>query len=160
MSASIEVEAETPPKSRKKTLILGVATLLAAGLGFAGTYLGLVPALPFIGGGKEAPVNENPFKDISFVDVPAVMVTIPGSPPRQVVLAAKLEVDSVNAEAVQYMQPRIADLLNTFLSGIDPQAFDRRGILEIIRAEIATRVDMVLGPGMVRDVLITQFGIK
>ncbi|MFD1883725.1 flagellar basal body-associated FliL family protein [Paracoccus pacificus] len=158
MTASASA-TEGPPRSGKKMLLLAGITVLAVAAGFAGSYLGYVP-LPAFASRAEDPATENPFAGIEFVDVPAVMVTIPGNPARQVVLAAKLEVDAANRAAVEHMQPRIADTFNTFLSAIDPQAFERRGILDIIRTELATRVEMVLGKGLVRDVLITQFGIR
>ena len=43
---------------------------------------------------------------------------------------------------------------------IDAAAFSRRGILEIIRAELATRTRFVLGDAAVRDLLITEFRIQ
>ena len=48
------------------------------------------------------------------------------------------------AQALALM-PRITDSYNGFLSRIDSSAFSRRGILEIIRAELATRTRFVLG---------------
>ena len=56
--------------------------------------------------------------------------------------------------------PRILDSFNSFLSDIDPAAFDRRGVLEIVRAELQTRVDMLLGEPRVGNVLITEFAIQ
>ena len=56
--------------------------------------------------------------------------------------------------------PRITDSYNGFLSQIDAAAFSRRGILEILRAELATRTRFVLGDAALRDLLITEFRIQ
>ena len=47
-----------------------------------------------------------------------------------------------------------------FLSQVDASAFGRRGILEIVRGELATRTSFILGEAAVRDLLITEFRIQ
>ena len=55
---------------------------------------------------------------------------------------------------------RVSDSFTTFLAGIDPAAYDKRGVLEVIRAELVTRARMVLGEAPVKDILITEFRFK
>ena len=45
-------------------------------------------------------------------------------------------------------------------SGIDPAAYDKRGVLEIIRAELLARTRYVLGEDAIKDLLITEFRFK
>ena len=56
--------------------------------------------------------------------------------------------------------PRILDTFTGFLSGIDPAAYDKRGVLEIIRAELLARTRYVLGETAAKDLLITEFRFK
>ena len=56
--------------------------------------------------------------------------------------------------------PRVSDAFTSFLSGIDPAAYDKRGVLEIIRAELLARTRYVLGEDAIKDLLITEFRFK
>ena len=72
----------------------------------------------------------------------------------------KIECAPEKVAQVQMLMPRISDSFTRFLSDIDPAAIDRRGVLEIIRAELRTRADMVLGSGVIDNILITEFAIQ
>lgn len=155
-------EATEPAAPRKKGLLLPlIATLVAAGVGFALTFLGLLPLdLLKGGGGHESASDASVASQITFVDLPPVVTSVAGAVPRQVVIAAKLEVPGARRPEVEHMLPRVADAVTSFIAGIDPAAFDKRGILEIIRTELLTRVTYVLGEGMVNDLLITEFSVQ
>ncbi len=56
--------------------------------------------------------------------------------------------------------PRVSDAFTTFLSDVDPSAYDKRGVLEIIRTELVGRTRLVLGDEAVKDLLITEFRFK
>lgn len=75
-------------------------------------------------------------------------------------LSIKLECAPEKVAQVQLMMPRLSDSFTGFLSDIEPAAIDRRGVLEIIRAELRARADMVLGSGVIDNVLITEFAIQ
>ena len=71
-----------------------------------------------------------------------------------------VEIDPAQADTANLLLPRITDSFNSLLSQVDPVAFSRRGILEIIREELATRSRLILGDAAVRDLLITEFRIQ
>lgn len=71
-----------------------------------------------------------------------------------------IDTDPLQADQAKLLMPRVVDAFNGLLAGIDPAALDRRGILEILRAEMATRARFVLGEDAVRDLLITEFRIQ
>ncbi len=154
--------ADAPPKSGLKRMLklaLPVGALLG---GVASTWLGLWSPLALIGGGvTAAPAHAAASPPaVTFVDVPRVVLTIPGGNGRSLALTAMIEIDPAHEAQARQLMPRVSDAFNTFLSGIDPAAFDRRGILEIIRTELATRAGFVLGDDVVRDLLITEFRIQ
>ena len=70
-----------------------------------------------------------------------------------VVIWRPLVFDSVDADVAAEMW-----LMRDYVPEI--AALDRRGILEILRAEMATRARFVLGDQAVRDLLITEFRIQ
>lgn len=150
-------EAEKKPGKSKSLLLVAVATIALAGGGFASTYFGFLSPGELLA--KKEHVDD-PFATIDFVELPPIVTTITGQTPRQVRIVARLEVEAGNIEVVEKMLPRVSDAFNSFMAGIDPAAFDKRGVLEVIRAEMVTRTGFALGEGMIRDVLITEFAIK
>ena len=148
---------EAPSAGRRKSGLIIVAAVLVAGLGaFAAGYLGYVAPMAMLTADKKA-VDHAPAP--GFVDVPRIMLPMAGRD-RQLVLSIKLETTADQVANIEHQMPRILDSFNSFLSDIDPAAIDRRGVLEIIRAELQTRVDMLLGGARIGNVLITEFAIQ
>lgn len=149
-------EATEPNALRRRAWLLPVLlTPILALAGFLVTYLGLVPL-----GLPGSAQHSDPARQIAFVDLPPVVTTVTSEFPRQVLIAAKLEVPAEKRAAVEHMLPRVSDAVTSFVAGIDAKAFDKRGILEIIRAELLTRANYVLGEGAVNDLLITEFSVQ
>lgn len=148
-----------PPekKSRRGMLLLGLAVMLACGGGYGVAKTGIWSPLAMLAP-SEAEVPAEP--TAVFVTLPTVVLTLPGPQNRSLVLGVKIETDAQHVKNVEYLQPRILDAFNTFLSEIDPFAFERRGILEIIRNEMVTRVSFILGKEAFSDILITEFRIQ
>ena len=142
--------------SGKKKLVPILAAVLLAGGGFASTYLGLWSPVTMLAPKEEAP----PAPTVLFVPVPTIELTIPGGSGQSVVLSASIETDSAHRADVAHLMPRVLDAFTSFLSGIDPAAYDKRGVLEIIRAELVTRSRYVLGNEAIKDLLITEFRFK
>ncbi len=155
--ATANLDADPPAKgSGKKKLIPILAALVLAGGGFASTYLGLWSPAALMAPKEEAPA----LSSVVFVTLPVIDLIIPGGSGQSLVLAASLETDSAHQAEVKHLMPRILDAFTGFLSGIDPAAYDKRGVLEIIRAELLARTRYVLGDTAVKDLLITEFRFK
>ncbi|MCF3972685.1 flagellar basal body-associated FliL family protein [Paracoccus salsus] len=158
MSEAVEALPEETPR-KKGFLIPIVATALLGGAGFASTYMGVWSPAALI----SKSVDDHGADSVPtavFVDVPRFQMTIPGGRGRSLVLSASIETDTEFHAEVEHLMPRVSDAFNSFLSGIDPAAYDKRGVLEIIRAELVTRTRYVLGEKPVKDLLITEFLIK
>ena len=155
--ATANLAADPPAKaSGKKKLIPILAALAFAGGGFASTYLGLWSPAAIMASKEEAPKGPA----VVFVTVPTVDLIIPGGSGQSLILAASLETDSAHQAEVAHLMPRVSDAFTSFLSGIDPAAYDKRGVLEIIRAELLARTRYVLGEDAIKDLLITEFRFK
>lgn len=143
------------PRRRPLLLILAIVGFLAAGFGT--TFMGLWNPLAFFQE-KPEPVAED--VSVTFVEIPQIALTMPGARARTLVLSTKIEVAPEKAKEVSQLLPRIQDSFNTFLSEVDPAAYEKRGILEIIRTELATRLAFILGEDGFDDLLITEFRIQ
>lgn len=155
--ATANLASDPPAKAsgRKKLIALLLPVLLAGG-GFASTYLGLWSPAAMLAPKEDATV----VPETVFVAVPVIELTILGGSGQSLVLAASIETDSAHQAEVTHLMPRVLDSFNAFLSGIDPAAYDKRGVLEIIWAELVTRSRYVLGNEALKDLLITEFRFK
>lgn len=146
------------PKKKKKGLILPLLAILLGGGGFASTYLGLWSPSSLMEAPKAQARHVEPA--VTFVDVPTVEVPLPGPARRSVLLSASIETTAQDQAHIAHLMPRVSDAFTTFLSEVDPTAYEKRGVLEIIRGELVTRTRFVLGADPVKDLLITEFRIK
>lgn len=147
-----------PQKSKRgkklKMLLMPLAVILLGGAGFGTAYLGYLPAFPNRAGAKAA------MPEVVFVDIPTVELPIPGSRHRVLIVSAAIETDVAHKKEVEHLMPRVQDAFTSFLSDVDAKAYDKRGILEILRSELVTRTRFVLGEEPVKDLLITEFRVK
>lgn len=155
MSETASVEAETPKKKMGIFLPLLVAFLLGAA-GFASTYLGIWSPRTLLQTGERASAADR----VVFIDIPTIEIAMPGGRGRSVVMTVALESTAQERSKIEAQLPRIQDVMNGFLSEIDPSAYDKRGVLDILRAELMTRIGNVLDGARIADLLITEFRIK
>lgn len=153
MSNDAEPHGQKSAKKRKK-LLMPLAAIVLAGVGFSSTYLGFLPSF---GGKAEARSTTH---KVEFVDIPTIELPIPGTRHRMVIVSAAIETDAQHKMEIEHLMPRVQDAFTSFLSDIDGTAYEKRGVLEILRSELVTRTRYVLGEEPVKDVLITEFRIK
>lgn len=150
-----------PRRSRMGRLLPLVISGGALAGGLATTYLGLWSPLALVGASSPPAEHAAPAgPGVVFVDVPRIVLNLPGPQGKSLALSAMIEVEPASQAQARVLMPRISDAFNSFLSGIESAAFERRGILEIIRLELATRARFVLGDAALRDLLITEFRIQ
>ncbi|MDO5621668.1 MAG: flagellar basal body-associated FliL family protein [Paracoccus sp. (in: a-proteobacteria)] len=151
------ISDEGQPRSRRGKLMLVGATILALAAGFGSVFAGIwAPSALLKNQIQTTQAQPQP----EFVAVPDIAISLPGDPIRYLLLKASLQVPKGRAAEVQKKMPRLSDSFNLFLSNIDPAAFQRRGILEIVRAELLTRGRFVLGAENLEDVLVTEFRLQ
>ncbi len=155
-------EAEATKKSGKKGLLLGLILAIAGGVGgYFITASGLLP----IGGsemvkeakkkGEDASVKALP--DVKFVDLPPVIISVKSDDSRHLKFHAQLEVNAGYAAEVEKMQPRIMDVLNSYLRALELTDLEDSLALMRIRGHLLRRIGIVVGEGRVRDVLVMEF---
>ena len=160
MTEISDPEDAPAPKSALRRLLPMLLPVMALLAGIGLSYSGIFSPLSFLSGPAEPAEAHAPAPDVTFVDVPRIVLSLGGDRAQTVALTVMIDVDPAAAAQARALMPRITDSYNGFLSKIDPTAFGRRGILEIVRAELATRTRFILGDNAVRDLLITEFRVQ
>ena len=162
MTDATVTEEPASKKSAKAGIIVGCVLALAGAAG--GFYLTRSGLLPFAqqpkdhadeGAEKATPVKALPA--ISYVDLPPVIVAVNTGESRHLKFHAQLEVNDPYAKDVESMLPRIMDVLNGYLRALEVSDFEDSLALVRIRGHLQRRIEIVVGDGRVRDVLITEF---
>ncbi len=162
MTDSTAEQAETPDKKGKNRLIAGL--ILAISGAAVGYFLTTSDLLPFGGAaktdGSATDAADKPAKalaDVRFVDLPPVIVSVNAGEARHLKFHAQLEVNAPYTSDVEKMQPRIMDVLNGYLRAVEVSDLEDSLALMRIRGHLLRRIEIVVGEGRVRDVLVMEF---
>jgi flagellar FliL protein len=163
-AATIDAKLEAPPAPRRRSrrmlfLLLGLLMLLGGGgaaafflvPGLAGTLTALLP-----GGGAPAASDAAPHP--VFVEIPEMVVTLPNAGrPRQMRIRIALELARVEEgkKPADVLTPPVYDALVIYLRTLREPELDGAIAIDRLRGDIFRRLDLQLGGGVLRDVLIT-----
>lgn len=145
---------------KSKVFLLLTLALFAIGgaLGFFGVTSGLIPL-----GESHAPeaVEEHAISDlpdVAFVPIPTLIVTLPhDAKSTHLRFSAQIEVPSEFRSEVEFLMPRIQDLMNGYLRALTAEDIEGPGALYEIRLQLFRRVVMVVGLGRANGLLVTEF---
>lgn len=166
MQAEAAQIVEPGKPGRKRLLLPLIAALVLAVAGFASTFLGLWSPLGLFASSPEneseaeAEAEEPVDPTVAFVAVPPIELTLAGGSHSVLGLMTVIETEAGAVDAVTVLLPRVLDSFNGFLSGVDPQAFDKRGVMDIIKYELTVRAREALPDLPVKDLLITEFKLQ
>lgn len=148
-------------KGSKLPLILGVVlALLGGGGGFFAVQAGL------IGGSQdEAEVDLEDKADeaeampsLAFVPLETLVINLPQTAQaKHLLFTAQLEVEPRYTQEVTDLLPRVVDVLNGYLRAVDLSELEDPTALIRLRAQMLRRVQVVVGEGRVKDILIMEF---
>jgi flagellar FliL protein len=154
----VDASSGTAARKRGRGLRLGLGlamALLLAGGGFFGARSGAVDPIALIR--KEAD-STAVLDDVAFVQLDPITLSLPpGSSSKLLRFSGHLEVVPEQREAVTGLMPRIQDVLNTYLRAVDVEDLEEPAALLRLRAQMLRRVQVVVGDGPVRDLLVTEF---
>jgi flagellar FliL protein len=154
-------DAPAPRKRRGKKLflLLGVLVVLGGGAGAAFQFVpGVADKVQAMLGHHEqavAAVSTHPV----FIDLPEMALTLPnGGRPRQmrIKLSVELARGASEQQATEALSPRVYDALLTYLRTLQDGEVDGGLGMDRLRADLYRRLELVVGPGVLRDVLITS----
>lgn len=157
-----QIETDEPPKKKGKGLLFGIigAVLAGGGAGFA-VYSGIVP---LGGGGAEQAESaemepELPAQPMtSFIELEPIVISLGAkASAKHLQMSAQLEAATVHEEEVRRNMPRIIDVLGTYLRAVDESDLSQPSAMARLRAQMLRRVQVISGPGRIRDLLVTEF---
>ena len=145
-------EVTPPKKSLKIPVVLGfvlAVTLWAAGFVFTSGLLSKPSA---------APVAVHP--TVEFVALDPLLISLTDDTNRTLRFSAQLEVASEHYAEVSHLKPRVVDVMNSFLRAVPAEDFGHPEALIELRSHLMRRIDLVVGPERVSNLLITEFIIN
>ncbi|MGB7240850.1 MAG: flagellar basal body-associated FliL family protein [Sulfitobacter sp.] len=158
MSEPDTEQPQEPPKKSKLPLIIGLllAVLLGAG-GFYATWSGMILGVESDHSTAEEDAQHQ-MPAVAFVDVAPMTVSLSSQGLQQHLrFRASLEVPTDHRENVELLLPRVVDVLNSYLRALELHDLEDRAALTRLRAQMLRRVQIVTGPGMVKDLLVMEF---
>jgi flagellar FliL protein len=155
-------DKSTAKRSKLPILVGLLLALVLGGVGFYATYSGML-------GGAAADQNDSTAKvkseaepetlgPISFVAIEPLVVSLSnGGSSTFLRFRGNLEVAAGQQEAVTSLMPRVMDVLNGYLRALEVTEIEDPSALIRLRAQMLRRVQLVVGNGMVHDLLVTEF---
>jgi flagellar FliL protein len=96
-----------------------------------------------------------------YVPLKPILVTVGGrGEARHLQFAAELEVAPGAAAEVEAAMPRTVDVLTTYLRAVSPTDIQDPAAMLRMRAQMLRRVQVVMGEGKVRDLLVAEFVMR
>ncbi len=150
---------DTPAKRSKFPLILGVVLACLGGAGgFMAVNMGLVGGDSGEGDYVEDVVEAEKLPELAFVPIETLVINLPeDARARHLLFTAQLEVDPEYTSEVEALLPRVVDILNGYLRAVKLSELEDPTALVRLRAQMLRRVQVVVGDGRVRDILIMEF---
>jgi flagellar FliL protein len=154
-----ESEEEPKKKGSKLPLILGVVlALVGGGGGFFAVSSGMI-----LSSGNEHSVDDHvgemaELPAVAFVAMDPLVISLPNPSRREHLrFRAHLEVKPGTEADVEAILPRVVDVLNGYLRAVEVSQLEDPTALTRLRAQMLRRVQVVVGEGRVRDLLIMEF---
>ncbi len=155
--------AEKGPRKRRKLLIIVPAAVVVILAGAGAAYFFVPGASDAVGRLTDRrPASANAAQQMRapvFVELPEMAVTLPnGGRPRQMRIKLALELTTAlpEAQSAEILSPRVFDALLTYLRTLRDGEVEGGLALDRMRGDLYRRLTLVLGPGTLRDVLITS----
>lgn len=148
-----------PKKSTKLPLLLGVVlALVGAGGAFFAVSSGQFQSSEMQSAQGESVASPDALPEVAFVEVDPIMISLSSDQKvKHLRFRAQLEVDAAYHEDVEHVLPRVTDVLNGYLRALAIADLEDSLALIRIRSQMLRRVQLVVGSGRVRDLLIMEF---
>lgn len=156
MSEEEPVEEEAPKKKGGMMTIVSLVLGLALGGGaFFAIYSGMILGPPTAA--ASTPKKSDDEAPLTFLPIEPLTISLGPRAETLLRFTGQLEVDPAYVDDVTKLMPRVLDVMNGYLRAVDVSELEDPASLIRFRAQLLRRVQLVTGPGQVRDLLITEF---
>jgi len=165
------VEIVEEKKGSSKLLFILIPVILVAGLagGFFLTSFFKGKAQPEHGQKEGESASDAEKKEefdpkkIAFINIPDVLVNLKSNSKRPIFLkiAIVLEThDPTKKDAIENLKPKIIDQMQTFLRDLDVADVTGANNLQRLRQELNIRINNIINPLKINDVLVKEFLVQ
>jgi flagellar FliL protein len=99
--------------------------------------------------------------DIAFLPMAPMVISIgEGNLRSHVRFVAQLEVPITYKKEVEFLLPRIVNVLNSYLRALKLSDFEEPAALPKLRGHMMRRINLVVGEGRVNDILVMEFVVN
>lgn len=160
------VNVEKPNGGGSKVfLIIGILLLLTIGGGLA--FLFLTPTgKALLGkevGPEEVEAKQYDFKNLSFTELPEILLNLRATDGKQVFLKASFIIEASSpkiGEKVEKLKPMLIDQFQVYLRELDIEDLKGSAGVERIRQELVTRTNVLVTPDKINNVLFKEFLVQ
>ncbi|MCH2096595.1 MAG: flagellar basal body-associated FliL family protein [Rhodobacteraceae bacterium] len=143
-----------------KDLVGGADAASQNSAAVAGTQNGTASQTGSMGGGEGGTKSEALATPLTatFVEIDPLVVSLgTGQSLAHLRFRGHLEVNTGAEDTVQALMPRVMDVLNGYLRATRPEELSDPTMLIRLRAQMLRRVQLVVGEGLVKDLLVSEF---
>lgn len=145
-----------PKKSKLGLILIVLGILLAGGGGVAVGYLGLIPE-NLLSGEK----NKSKLPSIDntiFINLPAIIIPLGENANAKHLRAIfSVETDPNYKDRIEKLQPRLMDMLNTYLRAVEEKELINPERFQNLQAQMLRRARLVAGEDAVKNLLVQEF---
>ncbi len=153
-STATDAATATPAKKGRGLLLPVILMLVGAAAGFGVVFLDLIPSPK----PPDAAVHEaSSLPDVGFVPLDPVIISLADGTERHLRFKGELEVARNYETEVAALKPRIVDVLNSYLRAVRTEDLEDPAALVMLRGQMMRRIELVVGVGRVRDLLVMEF---
>jgi flagellar FliL protein len=151
--------AEASGKTSKRGLVLALMlSVLGAAGGFFAVSTDLLSLAAPRSTSEDAHSAPTALPDVAFIEIPSLIITLPpGAQNTHLRFSGQIEVPAEHRDDVEFLMPRIQDVLNGYLRALSVEDIEGPGALFKIRLQLFRRIVMVVGLGKVDSLLVTEF---
>lgn len=157
----VDSESEpSPARGRRGVLGVGLASLVLGAGAFGAIWTGLLDGIAGAGAGSPEDGAAAPAAEPSpaFLELEPIVVSVgPAGKGHQLRFRAWLQVSTDGAGTAERLRPRILDVFTTYLRAVPMDELAEPTALLRLRAQLLRRVQTLVGPDAVEDLLIADF---
>ena len=148
-----------PKKSKLGFILVIVGVLLAGGGGFTVSSMGLIPPDLFgLLGEAKKEVKLPDIDNTIFIKLPPIIIPLGENANAKHLRAIfSVETDHNYQERIDKLQPRLMDMLNTYLRAVEEKELTNPERFQNLQAQMLRRARLVAGENAIKNLLVQEF---